>query len=212
MTYFIVDPNIAKAKTIHTDFYNSEEVFEDCKEKFFARLWQFIGSEDNVKNVGDVQPFTLLPGYLNEPLLLTRDKSQQINLLSNVCTHRGNLLADKACKATNLRCHYHGRLFGLDGKFISMPEFKEVEDFPSEADNLHQLTLFTWGKLLFTSLDPKYQPEIFFKDIMERVNWMPLNNFKFEPLLSQTFTVKAHWALYCENYLEGFHIPFVHAG
>ena len=24
--------------------------------------------------------------------------------------------------------------------------------------------------------------------------------------------MKAHWALYCENYLEGFHIPFVHAG
>jgi choline monooxygenase len=24
--------------------------------------------------------------------------------------------------------------------------------------------------------------------------------------------VKAHWALYCENYLEGFHIPFVHPG
>jgi choline monooxygenase len=22
--------------------------------------------------------------------------------------------------------------------------------------------------------------------------------------------VNAHWALYCENYLEGFHIPFVH--
>ena len=25
------------------------------------------------------------------------------------------------------------------------------------------------------------------------------------------FTVQAHWALYVENYLEGFHIPFVHA-
>jgi choline monooxygenase len=23
--------------------------------------------------------------------------------------------------------------------------------------------------------------------------------------------VRAHWALYCENYLEGFHIPYVHA-
>jgi choline monooxygenase len=24
------------------------------------------------------------------------------------------------------------------------------------------------------------------------------------------YEVEAHWALYCENYLEGFHIPFVH--
>jgi choline monooxygenase len=27
---------------------------------------------------------------------------------------------------------------------------------------------------------------------------------------SRTYEVNAHWALYCENYLEGFHIPFVH--
>ncbi|MBL7830502.1 MAG: aromatic ring-hydroxylating dioxygenase subunit alpha, partial [Saprospiraceae bacterium] len=28
----------------------------------------------------------------------------------------------------------------------------------------------------------------------------------------KTFELNANWALYCENYLEGFHIPFVHAG
>lgn len=40
---------------------------------------------------------------------------------------------------------------------------------------------------------------------------MPLEKFNFEHSLSKTFTINAHWALYCENYLEGFHIPFVHA-
>jgi len=212
MPDFSIDPDIAKAKTIHTDFYKSLAIFEACKEKLFAPLWQFIGSEELVANCGDIHPLTLLPNYLDEPLLLTRDKSGSVNLLSNVCTHRGNLVADKACKLTNLRCRYHGRMFGLDGKFASMPEFKEVEDFPTEADDLHQVSIFKWGKWLFASLDQKYQPEIFFKDMMERVNWMPLNDFKFEPALSRTFNVKAHWALYCENYLEGFHIPFVHAG
>jgi hypothetical protein len=27
---------------------------------------------------------------------------------------------------------------------------------------------------------------------------------------AETVVVNAHWALYCDNYLEGFHIPFVH--
>ena len=27
---------------------------------------------------------------------------------------------------------------------------------------------------------------------------------------TREYDVAAHWALYCENYLEGFHIPFVH--
>jgi choline monooxygenase len=29
---------------------------------------------------------------------------------------------------------------------------------------------------------------------------------------SKDFLVHAHWALYCDNYLEGFHVPFVHEG
>ncbi|MFI5160941.1 MAG: aromatic ring-hydroxylating dioxygenase subunit alpha [Sphingobacteriales bacterium] len=211
MPRFFVDPDIARAKTIDADFYTSAEVFEQCREKIFAPSWQFIGNDDLTPETGDVYPFTLLPGYLDEPLLLTKDKIGTINVLSNVCTHRGNLVTDKACKLNNLRCRYHGRMFGLDGKFVSMPEFKEVEDFPSEDDNLPKLEVFQWSKWLFTSINPIYQKDLFFRDMIERVSWMPLSEFKFYPELSRTFHVKANWALYCENYLEGFHIPFVHA-
>lgn len=212
MTKYFIDPDIAKAKTLHADFYTDADVFEQCKEKIFAPSWQFIGSTEQVKDAGDVQPFILLEGYLNEPLLLTKDKSGGINVLSNVCTHRGNMVADKACKVNSLRCRYHGRMFGLDGKFISMPEFKEVENFPTAGDNLPKPDVFQWSNWLFTALNNKYTPDLFFRDMMERVNWMPLQDFVFEPSLSRVFNVKANWALYCENYLEGFHIPFVHAG
>jgi choline monooxygenase len=212
MPDFFVDPNIAKAKTLHTSFYTSADVFEQCREKIFAPSWQFIGHESLVKDKGDVYPFTLLPGYLDEPLLLTKNAVNEVNLLSNVCTHRGNLVADRACHLNSLKCRYHGRKFDMDGRFIAMPEFKEVEDFPSKSDDLHQLPLLKWGQLLFTSLDPKYPHALFFRDMMERVNWMPIEGFKFEAELSREFHVKANWALYCENYLEGFHIPFVHAG
>jgi choline monooxygenase len=212
MPGFFVDADIAKAKTIDSDFYTSAEVFEQCREKIFAPSWQFIGNEDLVKDNGDVYPFTMLPGYLDEPLLLTKDKTGGLNILSNVCTHRGNIVAEKACKLSNLRCRYHGRLFNLDGKFMSMPEFKEVENFPSRDDDLPALKLFKWNKWLFTSVNPIYPDDLFFRDMMERVSWMPLDEFKFDPALSRTFHIKANWALYCENYLEGFHIPFVHAG
>jgi choline monooxygenase len=43
------------------------------------------------------------------------------------------------------------------------------------------------------------------------LHWLPLDKYVFRPELSRDFRVGAHWALYCENYLEGFHIPFVHA-
>jgi choline monooxygenase len=208
---FFVHPNIAKAKTIDTTFYLSETCYEASKEKIFAPSWQFIGDSDKVKQ-NNTYPFTLLENYLNEPLLLTRDKQGQLHCMSNVCTHRGNLVVYEPCQLNQLRCKYHGRLFALDGKFISMPEFKEVEDFPTVSDNLHNLPVFEWGKLLFTSLNPAFHAKEFFSEMMQRLEWFPVAKLEYRGDLSKDYFVKANWALYCENYLEGFHIPFVHAG
>ncbi len=212
MPSFFIDVDIAKAKTIDTDFYTQQKFYDEAKEKIFASSWQFIGDAGKTKNVGDAYPFLLLENYLNEPLLLTKDKQNEIHCLSNVCTHRGNLVVYEPCKLNQLKCRYHGRLFSLDGKFISMPEFKEVENFPSKDDDLHQLPLFNWGELLFTSLNTKHKSEIFFQEMMQRMEWFPVNELQLKPELSKDYYVDANWALYCENYLEGFHIPFVHAG
>ncbi len=212
MSRFFIHPNIAKAKTIDTDFYTSTLQYENSKEKIFAPSWQFIGDTDLVKESAFAYPFILLENYIDEPLLLTKDKDDVMHCMSNVCTHRGNLMVYEPCKLNQLRCKYHGRLFSLDGKFISMPEFKEVEGFPTEADNLHRLPLFQWGKLLFTSLAANVPGEKFFKEMIDRVGWLPMDKLEYRSDLSKDYMVKANWALYCENYLEGFHIPFVHAG
>ncbi len=211
MSSFFIDPNIAKAKTLDTSFYTSAEHLAAAKEKIFAPSWQFIGSREMVKFPGDVQPFILLEGYMDEHLVLTHD-TNGINCLSNVCTHRGNLVAYKACsKANNLRCKYHGRMFELDGTFVSMPEFKEVQNFPCSDDHLPKLPLHSWGNLLLTSLTGEADVNNYLQEMKERLNWLPIHEFVHHPELSKTFEVDANWALYCENYLEGFHIPFVHA-
>ena len=209
---FQIDPDISKAHTLNTDFYTDPSVFEECKDKIFSKSWQYIGDASQVKTAGSCYPFTLLENYLNEPLLLTKDSNQQVYCLSNVCTHRGTVLIGEACQAVNMRCRYHGRQFRLDGTFLSMPEFKEVKDFPSKADDLTRLPLLEWGPWLFTSLDKQADPIKYFQAMQDRLSWIPLQEIVFKPSWSAEYTVKSHWALYCENYLEGFHIPFVHAG
>lgn len=209
---FEIDPDIAKAKTLATDFYLNSRFFEEAKEKIFAKSWQYIGDTDQVKEIGWTTPVNLLEDYLNEPLVVTRDKQNNINCLSNVCTHRGNIIVERPCKIHDLRCKYHGRRFNLDGKFASMPEFKEVENFPSPADDLTKLPLHQFGKWLFTSLSNGLKADDFFGDMYKRVGWMPFEQFQLRSDLCNDYIVEANWALYCENYLEGFHIPFVHAG
>lgn len=211
MSSFFIHPDIAQASTLDTAFYTDAAHWETGKERLFASSWQFIGTESVVPSPGSAYPFTLLAGSLNEPLVLTRAADGVVRLLSNVCTHRGKVVVEHACQLAHLRCRYHGRQFKLDGRFASMPEFAEVRDFPSPSDNLASLRLFVWKKLLFASLGDRPHPP-FLQDMMDRLAWLPVEEFVLRPELSKDYTVKAHWALYCENYLEGFHIPFVHAG
>src|SRR5262249_22186574 len=151
---FEIHPDITKASTLPARFYSDPEVFEACREKIFARSWQLVSDTDPVKAPGHVHPLTMLEGLLGEPILLSRDESDNLHCLSNVCTHRGNIVCDRGGREKFLTCCYHGRRFALDGKFRSMPEFEGVAGFPSEKDNLPKIPFGVWGRFVFASIQP----------------------------------------------------------
>jgi len=204
MSIFEVDPDICAARTLASDFYTDPEYFEISKEKIFARTWQLIGTADEVNNL---KPVNILDGFLDEPALLVKNGGG-IKCLSNVCTHRGKILIDEPCEAKLIRCGYHGRRFSLDGKFLSMPEFAGVKDFPSAADDLPMIPFATRGGFLFASIDPVDSIDAFAAEPAAKLEDLALDAPKLAA--AKDYEVNAHWALYCENYLEGFHIPFVH--
>jgi choline monooxygenase len=203
---FEIDSDIRRAKTLHADFYVDEKYFHESKEKIFARSWQLVDWAGEIQNL---KPVTILEDFLDEPILISRN-DENLHCLSNVCTHRGKILVEEACQANGIRCDYHGRRFDLSGKFLSMPEFEAVENFPSEKDNLPEIPFAKFEKFLFASIKPYAPFEEFIAPVSERLNWLNLQHFKFAENLSRDYFVNAHWALYCENYLEGFHVPFVH--
>lgn len=207
-----VEPEIRRAETLPAAFYADRDLFERARERIFVPSWQFAGDSDPVRSPGQVRPLDLLPGLLDEPLLLARDRDDELRCLSNVCTHRGNLLVEAAGSCQVLRCRYHGRRFDLDGRLRSMPGFDGAEGFPRPEDDLPRLPLAAWGKLLFTSLAPAVPFDEWIGPLAERLAWFPADRLAHEPTRSRDYLVRAHWALYMENYLEGFHIPYVHPG
>lgn len=203
--------DISLAETLPAEFYRSKEIFDLSKEKIFARTWQFIGDTEIIKIPGQCYPVNLLEEYLNEPILLTRDYDDKLHCISNVCTHRGNLLIESPSNLKALKCRYHGRRFDLDGKFRFMPEFEECKNFPSEKDNLSKIPFDIWQNFIFVSLNPSAPMKSFVGDMQKRISWFDFERLIFEPSRSKDYIVRANWALYVENYLEGFHIPFVHS-
>jgi choline monooxygenase len=209
-TQFFIDPDITQASTLPASFYKDQEIFNALKDKIFIKSWQWIGSDDLVPLPNYLYPFFLLDHYIAEPMLLVRNAEDELKCFSNVCTHRGNLIVQEPGKVTKLLCAYHGRRFSQEGEFEFMPEFNKAKDFPRDCDNLHKFQLKNLGPHLFVGMSPQFDFDPVLKLLHERIYFLPLEQFKFEPALSKDYLINAHWALYCDNFLEGFHIPFVH--
>ena len=210
--WWTIEPGIARAETLPAEVYADPRWLERMKDRVFSRTWHVIGDLDQLESPGQCLPLTLLPGLLDEPLLLTRGTDGRLNLVSNVCTHRGAILCEEPAVRDGLRCRYHGRRFDLDGRFLSMPGFEGAEGFPSPKDDLPRIALGRCGKLIFASLDPAFPFAELVAGMEARLGWLPVGDAALDPSLSRDYIVPAGWALYCDNYLEGFHIPFVHAG
>jgi choline monooxygenase len=133
-----IDPDITRAWTLPGAFYTDPQAWETLRERALARSWQLIGDLDEIPSPG-AAPFSFLPGCVDEPILIARDPRGGVHALSNVCTHRANLVCSEAASCESLRCRYHGRRFSLDGRFVSMPEFDQAKDFPSASDHLPRL-------------------------------------------------------------------------
>lgn len=206
-----IDPDVRKAHTPPAWFYTGPATLEAMKRTAFARSWQLVADAHAVKAPGNVYPCPFLEGAIEEPLLLTRDYNDAIHCLANVCTHRGNLVCEGPGTERTLRCRYHGRRFELSGKFVAMPEFEGVTNFPSAADDLPRVPMAKWARFLFASLDPAAPLAEWFAPMVQRIGWLPVERFQHDPSRAREYVVRANWALYVDNYLEGFHIPYIHA-
>lgn len=205
-----IHPDIQQATTPPARLYNDTDIYLTTLNNVFPHWWQLVGDATQLDKPGNVIPVKLLADSLNEPLVLTCDQAGQLHCLSNVCTHRGNIICQAAAQRDDLRCPYHSRRFELNGQFRFAPGFEAAENFPTEADNLPNLPLEQWGPLLFTSLKPEVDFNNWLGPVQQRLDWLPLDEFSYDADRSQTYTIPANWALYCENYLDYLHIPYIH--
>ncbi|MEM1451333.1 MAG: SRPBCC family protein [Planctomycetota bacterium] len=204
-----VEPRVERAETLDVRLHFEAAAHARALERVFVPSWQLLPVPAPAHRV---EPFTLLEDGLDEPLVLVRGKNDEERVLSNVCTHRGALVADGPSDARGLRCRYHGRRFDLDGSFVSCPGFEGAEAFPRPDDGLARLALHRVGPLRFTSIAPKLEFDEWAAPLRAALKEYDGLELTFDPSGTQLYDVDAGWAVYCENYLEGFHIPYVHPG
>jgi len=205
-----IHPDIRYAKTMHRDFYMDDFYLEKSKESIFFKHWTYAGFRSQMAPNQTTYPFILYPGLLDTPLLWTKQIDNTLACMSNVCTHRAKVLTEYPGTQKKITCPYHGRKFNLEGNMEFMPEFKEAIDFPSSCDHLKHISHFEWKELLFVNPNITAESNGIIETLNKYLGFEAVEDYLFSALHSKSYTVQAHWALYCENYLEGFHIPFVH--
>jgi len=205
-----IDSDITKSATLEGKFYTSEAAFKDSLEYVFVKNWQLITDDSKMKQDRSAFPFQFLGDLLPDPLVLVNNLGN-LSCFSNVCTHRGNILIEKPCIIKkHITCGYHGKQFDICGKFKFMPKTEGMKNFPTEQDNLPEVPVVKWKQFIFASMAPVFEFSKLINEVEERVGWMPIECFDYREDLSKEYFVDANWALYCDNYLEGFHIPFIH--
>lgn len=206
-----IDPDITAARQPPPSFYTSDEAYRACQERVLARSWQWAG--DIHEHPGAAAwPITLLPGCLDEPVVLTHQDSGGHRALVNACTHRGHRLLEGPLETRTLRCRYHGRRFDRSGRCLGQPYLDEAPGFPCPSDDLPELPLARWRRFLFCGVDPAFPFEEIAGPLERRLGFLPLDAMVVDPAGCRDYAVEAPWQLYVDNYLEGLHAPFVHPG
>ncbi len=222
----ILDPNkievvknpIEKAHGLPNECYLNNDYLEFEKEKIFKNNWTMIGVASSVPNPGDAKPFNLL----GIPILIVRNKENEVKVFHNVCSHRGFKLVDQECKLKNvIRCPYHSWSYDFNGKLTVTPHIgglgkHEVEGFDKNNSNLKEIKSNIWMDLIFININSNAKPfEDFIKPLEDR--WSKFISKKDQKLIRHStdngyfnMTVNSNWKFAIENYCESYHLPWIH--
>lgn len=198
-------PPIERAYTIPSMWYVDPGFHALDLEAVFRRSWHLVGAESQLPNVGD----RMVGEAAGNPVIAVRDDEGVIRAFYNICRHRGGPLATCDGSGRVLQCRYHGWTYSLNGALRGMPRFDRVELFDKKAFGLVPLATATWRGLVFVHLDarpPRLDDQL--KDLADQLRAVDIAGMRFARKVE--YDISCNWKAYVDNYLEGYHIPFVH--
>jgi len=200
-----LNANDATPRSMPPNFYTHQSVYEQEVEKLFISGWVCVGRADETPNVGDYYTLEIL----NEPLIVTRDTDENIVVLSNVCRHRGSIIAEGRGNSKRFICPYHRWSYALDGSLLSAPIVDKTPGFEQKKCQLPVFRSETWMGWIFVNLDgnaPEFGEELKGLDAYVK-NYHPEEMRHIDPT---TEAWEINWKCLAENFLEGYHLTPVH--
>jgi choline monooxygenase len=201
------DEGVARSGTMPADWYTSRELYDLEQEHLFRRVWQHVGRTEQVAEPGDY--FTC--EVANEQVVVVRDKSGELHALSNVCLHRAGPVALECGRRKAFQCPYHGWTYELDGRVRATQGMDGTECFEPASMRLPEFEVATWGPTVWVRLEPGGPSlEEWLGQITPRAANYRVDELEY--VGGRRWYIPCNWKMYVDNYMEGYHIPFIHPG
>jgi len=190
--------------------YTDPAFFEAERQLTFSKNWVCAGVISDIPNPGDQMPLDLA----GMPILLTRGQDGKVRAFHNICRHRGAQLVSAPVSRPTVVCPYHAWSYALDGRLMRTPSFcgpdvHTHDGFDASKHGLLPVHCETWGPIIFINLDPNAAPlDATLAPLKQR--WAAYDFSLLRSGGGLRFTLDANWKLAIENFVERYHLPFVH--
>ena len=222
-TYKHTRAPVENALSLIPEAFTCETFHRIEQERIFQNSWVGVGCTDQLRQPGSL----IIAEVAGQSIIVTRNKAGELRGFYNVCRHRGvKMLADDCThvRSSRIRCPYHSWAYDLDGNCIGTPLF-EGSDIPEEMQGafsmggvekfdrqdypLFSVHVESWGVLIFVNLAANPTP------LREQLGDLPgrLTEYRLDEWVivkEAQFLFEANYKLVGENFMEYYHLPWVH--
>ncbi len=193
-------------RNLDAHWYVDPEVFACERQRLFARTWQLVGPAGSVAAIGAYRAIDIA----GAGVFVIRGADGVLRAFRNVCRHRGaTLLSDAEGSCATIRCPYHHWVFDDHGRLVATPYFGDDPTFSPDEWPLDPVHLDEWRGLLFVSLDPVEPLIEQLGELVDELADEPIETYVGQRRERVAFD--ANWKIYTDNFVEGYHLPGIHA-
>ncbi len=201
--------------------YTHEELHRRELERFFYRAhWCYVGLEAEIPNPGDFKRTAIG----ERSVLLVRDAQGQVNVVENVCAHRGmQFCRERHGNRKEFVCPYHQWSYKLNGDLQGVPFRRGVRqagrvnggmpaDFDTAEHGLTKLKVACRGGAVFASFDHGVESfEDFMGPAITQYFDRLFNGRKLKILGYNRQRIPGNWKLMQENIKDPYHPGLLHS-
>ena len=200
--------------------YTDEAIYKkELEHLFYKNHWSYVGLEAEVPNPGDFKRTVIG----ERSVVMTRDMDGNINVIENVCAHRGmQFCRERHGNKKELVCPYHQWNYSLKGDLQGVPFRRGVKqdgkvnggmpkEFKTEDHGLTKLKVATRGGVVFASFDHDVESfeDYIGPDILAYFDRL-FSGRKLTILGYNRQRIPGNWKLMQENIKDPYHPGLLH--